>query len=465
MKCIHHKTVAIALISDIHANKPALEAILKHIKKTKKSYIWNAGDSIGYGPFPNETIALLKQKKIKSILGNYDKMVLSIKNSADILPQHPQKMFAAYWTFQSLSSKSKEYLRKLPEQIKHNIYHWQILLVHGSPASNKEYLDDKTPAKRLAHFAETTKADIIISGHSHRSSYRIIKNTHFINPGSAGRPDDGNPAASYATLYLSKNKIKVKHFRVPYKVSKVISTFRLKELPVTFETMFKEGISMEQASQKHLNFTTEMPAEKLKKAETSIYKMLKKYANKDAKHAKHVAKLGLLLFKLFNKKFGLPEREAIILKYASLLHDIGWCISSLPHHKASMLLILNEKKLHLNPLEKSLVALVARYHRKSEPESTDPLFRKLPAKHKKIVNALASLLRIADALDASHMSIITDISVRKAGRKKILFLCKSHQPLTSEEKSALIKKKGLLAKLIGAKIYFRTKKTKHSCSK
>ncbi len=447
--------IAIALLSDIHANLPALEAVIEDIKKRGIKHIWNAGDSIGYGPFPNETLSLLKRSKINSILGNYDKMVLNSFKNPNILPQHPQKMFAAYWTFNILSSRNKIYLAKLPERIREELFHWKILMVHGSPASDKEYLDDNTAKARLEYFAKKVDADIIISGHSHRQSYRYIQGTHFINPGSVGRSDDGSTSASYAILFVSKDRISVQHVRVPYNVSKTISALRTKKLPDVFETMFKNGINLEMAFKKNFVLKPSMSVSALKKAESAIYQILRKYSGSDFAHAEQVAKLSQLLFKGYAKLLPIYEREGVLLKYAALLHDIGWSMQDLPHHKASMLLIINENQIPISPLEKVLIALIARYHRKSEPAATDPIFRNLPAKHQKEVILLSALLRIADALDASHDSIVKDLIVKKE-RKNIVIFCKTSVSLPYEERRALMKKKGLLQKILKAKIYFRS---------
>ncbi|MBU2102984.1 MAG: metallophosphatase family protein [Candidatus Omnitrophica bacterium] len=74
----------IALISDIHANLPALSAVLADIKRRKIGVIWNLGDSVGYGPFPRETLALLMRLGLRSIRGNYDDKVLLFPRKARI---------------------------------------------------------------------------------------------------------------------------------------------------------------------------------------------------------------------------------------------------------------------------------------------------------------------------------------------------------------------------------------------
>ncbi|MFA5272406.1 MAG: metallophosphoesterase family protein, partial [Candidatus Omnitrophota bacterium] len=67
----------IAVISDVHANLPALEAVLKDVKEKRVQEIWDLGDSVGYSPFPNEVLASFRRERVKGLLGNYDKKVLS----------------------------------------------------------------------------------------------------------------------------------------------------------------------------------------------------------------------------------------------------------------------------------------------------------------------------------------------------------------------------------------------------
>jgi putative phosphoesterase len=237
----------VALIGDIHANLPALQAVLDHARQQKAEAIWNIGDLVGYGPFPNQVIKCLRMENAVSIIGNYDLKVLEIKGKKKkwLKKRDPMKILAFRWAYKNLSKKSRKYLRSLPEQVHFEWAGKQILLTHASPASNEEALDSSTPEERLRELAKLAKANLIVFGHSHRPFVRQVDDVWFINTGSVGRPDDGDPRASYAMLKMSSGAIEVELFRVSYDVEKCVTAIQKKHLPEQFAQMFIKGISLD----------------------------------------------------------------------------------------------------------------------------------------------------------------------------------------------------------------------------
>ena len=238
----------IALLGDIHANLPALEATLCHAGQNGIDAIWNAGDLIGYGAFPNEVINLLRREKVTSIIGNYDVKILELgggeKNGVSGKSGILDQAGAMKWTYSSLSRENLSYLKSLPEKNRMTAGDRRILLVHGSPDSRTEYLDSQTPWRRLAEIAKTAETDIIISGHSHRPMAKKCGNVRFINTGSVGRPDDGDPRACYAILEIS-GSIKVRHYRVRYDVDRAAAAIRRNRLPEEYAKMITMGRVLE----------------------------------------------------------------------------------------------------------------------------------------------------------------------------------------------------------------------------
>lgn len=233
----------IALIGDIHANLPALQAVLAHINTQDVEAIWNVGDSVGYGPFPNEVLDILQEKDILSIAGNYDLKTLAFpaKSAKWRKKKDPLKVLAFQWAYEALSPANRNYLRSLPEQRRLKIMNKNILLTHASPASSKEYVDTRTSKDRLRELALAAAADIVICGHSHQPFAGKAKGVMFINTGSVGRPDDGNPRASYAVLNFQKKDVLVTHHRVVYNVKRTVKAIQKKQLPSEFAEMFMQG--------------------------------------------------------------------------------------------------------------------------------------------------------------------------------------------------------------------------------
>ena len=237
----------IGLISDIHANLQALEAVLEHLRENQVDTIWNMGDSVGYGAYPDEVLERIYQDAILSILGNYDRKVLRIKKKEKKWAEHkiPEKLLAFHWAYKQLSQTCRDYLSSLPEQIRMNIDGWKILIVHGSPVSREEHLTPSTPERRLEELSTIAEAQIVFCGHSHQPFSRQASETWFINPGSVGRPDDGDYRTSHAILDLDANRINVIHYRLDYDVTAATREIRRRGLPEEFATMLEQGRSLD----------------------------------------------------------------------------------------------------------------------------------------------------------------------------------------------------------------------------
>jgi putative phosphoesterase len=221
---------------------------LAHAQSQKADALWNVGDFIGYGAYPNQVIKRLRMMEAVSILGNYDLKVLKIKRKKKKWRKKrlPQKLLAFEWAHDELSKKNRRYLKSLPKEVRFEILDRRVLLTHGSPESNEELLTPETPNSRLRDLALIAEADLVIFGHSHQPFARKVAGTWFINTGSVGRQDDGDPRAAYAVLRLSEEIVEVEHFRVAYDVERMVKEIRKKGLPEEFAQMFIRGLPLEE---------------------------------------------------------------------------------------------------------------------------------------------------------------------------------------------------------------------------
>jgi exopolyphosphatase/guanosine-5'-triphosphate,3'-diphosphate pyrophosphatase len=140
-------------------------------------------------------------------------------------------------------------------------------------------------------------------------------------------------------------------------------------------------------------------------------------------HANEVARLSLSIFDQTRGTHGLTDREREWLEFAALLHDIGSHISYPRHHKHSYYLIKNGDLRGFEPAEAEVIALVARYHRKSAPKKSHADFGTLGAKKRTIVRTLSAILRFAETLDRSHAQAVTGVEMHDRGEE---FLVKLH---------------------------------------
>ena len=183
----------VGIVSDIHSNLPALRAVLGRMKRLGVSRILCAGDMVGYYTFPNEVLALAEKAKIHSIAGNHERAIVS----GDYSGLNPLAADTARWTARQLTAVSLGRLRRLPPRDRQELGGRRILLVHGSPRDDNEYVfpltADAWPFGELG-------VDVLVMGHTHVQWQGRFGRTLAINPGSVGQPRDGDPRPAFATL-------------------------------------------------------------------------------------------------------------------------------------------------------------------------------------------------------------------------------------------------------------------------
>lgn len=204
----------IGLISDIHSNAPALEVILEHLEGAGVDTIIHAGDLIGYNPYPNEVIQMLKRSKVSSIKGNHEVILLTMDTRrANIIAE-----MATRWTDKVLSSESREYIANLDDSIRVEFEDLTMAVYHGSPSDVFEYIYAIDATSELL---EEANADILVLGHTHTPFDREVKAGLIVNPGSVGQPRDGNWMTG--CTILNPEKMEIERVRLPYDVEAVVS--------------------------------------------------------------------------------------------------------------------------------------------------------------------------------------------------------------------------------------------------
>jgi len=218
----------IALIADVHANLPALEAVLEEIAGLE---VLSCGDIIGYNPYPNETIEVFRERGIKGVLGNHDWAALTLSLSWF----NPAAAQALLWTARALSKENLRYLSTLPEKLHDS----RLLLCHGSPRDPIfEYVYPDAPEALLTSFLQERR--VLVLGHTHVPFVKRFEEGLILNPGSVGQPRDGNPRASYAILDVESSRVEIK--RVSYDVERVADEIVRRGLPTRLATRLYEGV-------------------------------------------------------------------------------------------------------------------------------------------------------------------------------------------------------------------------------
>ena len=425
------RSKTIALLSDVHGNLPALEAVLEDAAHRQIAEIWNLGDMLGYGPFPNEVLGRLREVAKVNIVGNYDRKVLDFARKRDKWKRKkpPAKFIAFQWNDAHLDAAGRDFLTLLPEQARRTVGGFDVLLVHGSPASIDELLGSDTPNQRLRELARFAQADIVVCGHSHEAFVRHVEEVWFVNPGSVGRPEAGDWRASYALLEFSDGGLKVGHRRVPYDIDRVARAVHAAGLPGEFIDVFRKGKSLDQLRDDGETADGTHEAQSDKRLEAVL--ALATDCQYEREHTHQVTRLALEIFDALQEAHRMGPEERFRLHCAALLHDIGWVEGPQGHHKTAMKLIVSDPRLPFRRSERQMIALIARYHRKALPDVRHKYYGNLTDAEQHCVRVLAGILRVADGLDRSHNRVVRSVQCRVSDRR-IVMTCDVRGPADAE---------------------------------
>lgn len=243
-----------ALISDIHANLPALDAVLAEIERRDVDAVYHLGDLVGYAPWPNEVVQRLREARIEGVSGNYDSTVATDYKHCGCRYEDPRQEELSHvsyaWTRANVSAETKAYLAQLPFRIDVRPHggHMSgptLMLVHGTPLNNVTYWTEERPdtfCTKMATAAGAVAGDLIAFGHTHKPWSRIIAGVHFVNTGSVGRPKDGDWRAGFVLVDVaSSGSITTELVRVPYDIDAAVEAIHQSELPDDFAEYLRTG--------------------------------------------------------------------------------------------------------------------------------------------------------------------------------------------------------------------------------
>ena len=242
-----------ALISDIHANLPALQAVLADIQARKLGAVYHLGDLVGYAPWPNEVVSLLQRAGIPGVAGNYDSTVATDYKHCGCRYEDPRQEELSHlsygWTRAHVDAPTKAFLGGLPFRIDllpngGHLAGPRVVLVHGTPTLNTLYwTEDRSDefCLKMAEHAGAKPGDVIAFGHTHKPWHRQVGGIHFVNTGSVGRPKDGDWRAGYVVLDVGGGAVDVEFVRVEYDVQETMRAIRASDLPDDFADYLASG--------------------------------------------------------------------------------------------------------------------------------------------------------------------------------------------------------------------------------
>jgi predicted phosphodiesterase len=226
----------IAVISDIHGNAVALDAVLSDLQREPTDHVVCLGDAIQGGPQPAEVVAQLRALACPVVMGNADAWLLSGVATGEE-PVTSEQEAVRQWSLSRLSDADREYIAGFTPTVAISLPGEKTLLAfHGSPVSFDDILLPETPQEDFVRIYGPFAPAILTGGHTHLQHLRRLGETFYFNPGSVGvvydrhQPEPQGPGgvphldpwAEYAVLEVTEDRIALTFRRVPYHAKSLI---------------------------------------------------------------------------------------------------------------------------------------------------------------------------------------------------------------------------------------------------
>jgi predicted phosphodiesterase len=238
----------IAVISDVHANFHALEAVLDEIDGERVDAVWCLGDTVGYGPLPNECCDAVKTRADHCLVGNHDLVVLGELRVSDF---NDEAAAAAVWTSEVLTSASRAFLESLEPSAEVDgidLFHasardpvWEYILTDEAARTTLELSDAQVVLVGHSHVALAVTLDgaQVLGGLAPGGAEVELEGRWLLNPGSVGQPRDADPRAAWLLLDLERKSATFR--RVEYPVAETQSEMRERGLPPALAARLAHG--------------------------------------------------------------------------------------------------------------------------------------------------------------------------------------------------------------------------------
>jgi len=228
----------VAVLTDIHGNLPALQAALARIEELSIERIYCGGDLVGYGPHPNAVCALIQEREIPTIYGNYDYAIARDEEDcgcAYISPRDRELgQRSVAWTLAHTDQVAKDFMRGFPFDLRLALGGVQAHLVHGSPRKVNEYLFEDKPARLYERLAAAEQDPVLVFGHTHKPWVHEYAGVLFVNCGSVGKPKDGDARGAFALISADGSSVEATIERVAYDAATVAEEVRRGGLPAEY---------------------------------------------------------------------------------------------------------------------------------------------------------------------------------------------------------------------------------------
>ena len=230
----------LGVISDVHANLPALESALEALRAAGVDQVLCLGDLVGYGPHPRQVVRKIMQEGVLAVLGGADARIayrLPLPSRGGVADQTLE------WTLTQLTPKEIEFLRSLPPMRKFLTAYGRARAFHGAPGDPDGRLDLSAPTRELLTLLEELRARVVLVGGSHVPFYREVHGLHVIDPGSVGMTLGGEPGADVVVLETRSDGVTVSPQKVDYDLGQTLFDIQAWDLPEIVAEVVRTGRS------------------------------------------------------------------------------------------------------------------------------------------------------------------------------------------------------------------------------
>ncbi len=261
--------LTIAILSDIHANLPAFNAVLRDIDAQKVDQIFCLGDLVDFAPWPNEVIDIIRQQRIPTLMGNHDERIAFDQPLVPLRKHNfretEARTAAVEYTRKTVTEANKAFLASLPRQLQLSFSFADtaitILLVHASTRTNNEYVYEDHDQDDLLAMMNEKNADVLIMGHTHLSYIRSLDDSDSvngfgravppvaINSGSVGRSKEADGLATYLLITISgeqaafgPDSITYELVKVNYPVEQTVDGIHASSIPDFYADFLQRGV-------------------------------------------------------------------------------------------------------------------------------------------------------------------------------------------------------------------------------
>jgi putative phosphoesterase len=223
----------IALLTDIHANLPALMAVLEDVQRRGCERIYHAGDLIAIGPYPAEVVDLAMSNGMRCVLGNHDELVLKGIPLESTPGMDADELRHQHWTHSRLDQGRRDFIRGFPYVISDEIEGVRLTVVHFAlerEGTAFKHFNPRGSDEEILGLFGDTPGELVCFGHLHERRFsREFGGRHFLNPGAVGCSHQAE--ACYAIVDLSGGRFAIEECRVKYERGALLERYRELEIP------------------------------------------------------------------------------------------------------------------------------------------------------------------------------------------------------------------------------------------